>query len=161
MCMSRRFSSTRRAPGVLPFVVQIHDQVQAPVRMRDRMAVEVDVRIQVLAFAVLVRAAAEIVRVVQQIGDAGDLRHQRKKCRGLDEVVERGIARPECADLLDHGLVADLAHFVQRTLGIEVREFRKQSIGCAAIEEVVDDDMPERVAALEGGGEFGNTGLGG
>jgi len=38
----------------------------------DRVAIEIDMRIEVLAVAVFVRAAAELIRVVKQVGDACD-----------------------------------------------------------------------------------------
>ena len=46
----------RSTPGVFPLGVQVHDQVQAPVAAVDRVAVEVDVRVEALVVAILVRA---------------------------------------------------------------------------------------------------------
>ena len=57
----------RAAPGLVPFRIEVDDQVQPPMPARAGVVVEVDVVVETLAVAVFMRAAAEIVGVVQQV----------------------------------------------------------------------------------------------
>ena len=115
----------------------------------DRVAVEVDVRVEVLAFAVLVRAAAEIPGVVTQIGDAGEGADQVEEGARLDGIVQRGVGGAELANLLHRGLAAQLAVLVARIAALEGRELRQQRFGGGGVEETVDDHVAEGIAALE------------
>src|SRR5512146_1953809 len=99
----------RAAPGVVPFVIQIDDQVQAPVPLLDRMAVEIDVRVEILPVAVLVRAAAEVPRIVEQVRNASDAADQVEELPRLHQIVERAESRTEPANPLDRRLVAERA----------------------------------------------------
>jgi hypothetical protein len=65
----------------------------------DRMTVEIDVRVEILSAPVLVRAAAEVPGIVEEIFDARDAPDEIEQRLRADEVVERGICRPEIADL--------------------------------------------------------------
>ena len=112
----------RTAPGVVPFVIEIDDQVQASMPLLDRMAVEIDMRVEILAIAVLVRAAAEIPRIVEQIRNAGDAADQVEKFARLHQVVERGVGAAQATDLLDRRLVAEFAGFVARIAAVRTAE---------------------------------------
>lgn len=125
-------------------------------RMRQRMAIEINMRIEVLAFAVLMGATTKIMRVIEQIRNTGDTRDQTQEIGGLDQIVKSGVGRTQPADLFDDRLIANLAVFVQCTLGIESRKFGEQSGGRSLIEEMVDNDMTERFTTLKSSGEFDN-----
>src|SRR3990167_5604897 len=137
------------APLALPVGVEVNDQVQSTVRVRDRMAIEIDVRVQRLAVAVVVRAAAEIVRVVEQVGYAGDAGDQPEEILRLDERIESGIGRAQRADPLEYRLAPHLSVFVDGVAGIELRKFRKQGRRNIGLQEAVDHNMTEWLALLE------------
>ena len=54
-------------------MIEEDDQVQPSVPLTDRVVVEVDVVVEFLSSEVLVRPAAEVLRIEQQIIDPGDL----------------------------------------------------------------------------------------
>ena len=114
-----------------------------------RMAVEIDVRIEILAVAVFVRAAAEVPRVVEKVGNSGEPPDQIEQRRRLHQIVERGVGRTESAHFFDRRLVADLAVFVARVAALERREFGEKLRRIVRREEVVDDDVAERLATRE------------
>ena len=71
----------RAAPVVIPFRVEVDDQIQPAMLLRLWMTIEVDVRVELLAVAVVVGTAAEVPGVVAQVGDAG----------GGAQPVEKGL----------------------------------------------------------------------
>ena len=62
----------RAAPGVMPFLVQVHEEVDAPVQHPPLVDVEVDVRVEPLPVEVLVRSAAEQRLVGDEVGNPGE-----------------------------------------------------------------------------------------
>ena len=59
------------APLRLPALVEINDEVQAPVQLLRFVIVEIHVRVQFLAMLVLVRAAAVHLRIDDEVRNSG------------------------------------------------------------------------------------------
>ena len=137
------------APVSLPVGVEVDDQVQSAVGVRYRMAIEIDMRFQGLAVAIVVRAPAEVVRVVEQVRDAG---YPGKLCQeflALDNVIQSGISTAERANSFAYGLVSHLSILVDGMGRIEFRKFRAQARRDSCLQEVIDHDVAEWVPPLE------------
>jgi len=130
-------------------VIEIHDQIEPPVPVLDRMTVEIHVRIQIMALAVLVRTAAEVPRVVQQLGYRRDAADQIEQLARPDQFVEGSVARADSADPLDRGLAAELTVLIARVAALERRKFVEQPRRILCREEIIDDDMAERLASYK------------
>ncbi len=121
---------------------------------RARVVVEVHVHVQALPVAVLVRPAADVVGVVQQVVDAGHARDEAEELRRLQVGVQRAVAVGQLAHVHAHGLAADFAHLVERVPFLEIREFVQQAPAERAIEEVRDRDVTEGQGSTETLGEL-------
>ena len=53
------------SPRRIPFGIQEHDQIQTPVKLARWVIVEIDVRIEFLAVEIFMRAAADVIGIVQ------------------------------------------------------------------------------------------------
>lgn len=153
----------RSAPCRVPSRIEIHDQVEAPTPGLDWVPVEIDMRIKVLSFAVLVRAAAEIPRIVEQVIDAGDAADQLEKTARLYGIVQLRVDGPEFANTLDGRFVAEFAGLVARVAALERRKRIEHLLCGRCCEKVVDHDMPKRRRLREPlrkcGRAPGNTGV--
>src|SRR5690606_23315228 len=114
-----------------------------------RMAVEVAVRIEILAVPVFVSAAAEVPRIVEQAVDAGDAADEVEEFPRLHEVIELRVHRAEFANALDGGFAAKLARLVARVAAFEWRKRVEQAVRDRCGEEFLDDDMAKRIAPRE------------
>ena len=137
------------APVGLPVGVEVDDQVQSAVGVRYRMAIEIDMRFQGLAVAVVVGTPAEVVGVVEQVGDAGYPGKLRQEFLALDNVIKSAISTTERADPFAYGLVPHRSILVDGMGWIEFRKFRAQARRDSCLQEVVDHDMAEWVPPLE------------
>ena len=116
----------------------------------DRVAIEVNVGVQILPRSVLVGAAAEVMRIVEQIRYPGDRRDQVQKAAALDLLVEFGKGRPQFADPFHRALVAQFSGLVAGVALVEIRELgehpRQEILG----EEIVDEHMAKGFAPGKG-----------
>ena len=150
----------RRTPGIaveleaaapirVPFRIEEDDQVQPAVGLRFGVIVEVDVNVEVLPVAVLVRATAEVVGIVEQARDAGDGFDFRKESGRLDELIELPVGRPDLRELFDDGFGPDESHFVEGLLWVEGGELFEEGGTEVIGEELVDDDVAEGLGSME------------
>ena len=93
----------------------------------DRVAVEIDVRIEVLSGPVLVGAAAEVPGIVEKVVDSGQPADQIEERARLDQVIQFRIGTAELANAFDGGLAAELAGLVARVAALERGELREQA----------------------------------
>ena len=63
--------------------------------LRGRVIVEVDVGVEFLAVQVLMRPAADVFGIVEQVGDTGDAADERKEFGVLHQAVEAHIGRAQ------------------------------------------------------------------
>ena len=120
------------------------------------MVIEIDVRIQLLAIQIFVRAASNVFRIVQQIRNAGDAAHQFQKFRAADHLVELGVGRSQASQVGEHGFAARFAAFVESMSGVEGRELGHEPAAKFWIQKLVDRDVAERLAGGELAVQFGN-----
>src|SRR5206468_12288613 len=100
------------APLLAPLRVQEDDQVQTAMQRPPRMIVEIDVPVEILATEILVRAAADVIRIVNEIVDGGDLAHPAQELARADQPVELGIRPAEPGNVGDHRLAPHLAELI-------------------------------------------------
>ena len=72
--IGQQFQAT--SPGFVPFRIQEHDQIQATVQATRGVVIEIDVSVELLAVQIFVRAAADVIGIVEQIGNRGDAAHE-------------------------------------------------------------------------------------
>src|ERR1039458_1018776 len=113
------------------------------------MVVEIDVRVQLLTVQVFMRAAADVLGVIQEAGDTRDAADEREKLWAADHLVEPGIGRPQALQIGDDGFASRLAPFVQRIRRVEGGEFRHQLPAEFGVKKLVDNQMPERMAGAK------------
>lgn len=101
-------------------------------------------------------AAAEIVRIVKQAGDAADFPDKRKKFFRPDQFVELCIRRTNLGQLADNRFAANFASFVFRMYRIESRKFPAKRSTEIVSQEIIDNDVAERLGGLEFAPQFGN-----
>ena len=108
------------------------------------MVIEIDMRVEFLPNTVLVRPAADVSRVVQQVGDPTDLAHQREEVGRTDEVVGFLIRVAQLTDVLEGGLLPQLTGLVDRATFFKRREVANQAAREVVGEEAVDDEVWKR-----------------
>ncbi len=96
---------------------------------RARVVIEVDMGIQLLPVPVLVGAASEVRRIVQQVADAGQFGDEAQELRVGDQCVGGAVVIAQPANLLEGGLAADLTKFVSGPLCGERGEVPQQAFG--------------------------------
>jgi hypothetical protein len=144
-----RMQLDRAAPRLLPFLVEIDEEVDAPMQHPTLVDVEVDVHVEPLARHVLVRAAAEQRVVGDEVRNAGQLAHRLQERRRIDVLVEAAIERADAAHALDDGLPPDVPELVDRALRIEGGEVAQQRLAGVFVEEMLDGDVAKRLRVLE------------
>ena len=124
-------------------------RVQAPVQERFRVVIEIDVRGEALPIAIFVRAAADVIFIVEQVGNTGHFRHIAEKLRCLQESVEFAIGRRQVAHAHAHCLAADFSHFIECETVIEAWEIVEDALAEGRIEEIINDDVAKQTRILE------------
>src|SRR6202012_2408098 len=137
------------APAIVPLFVEVHDEVQSPVPPFARVVIEIDVWTERLALTGLVRASAEVERVVQQAFDARDTADIREEGRRLDDLVEAAIGRTELRHRIHRGLATRTAVVADVIAAFEGRELAQEFGDVTGLEEIVDHDMAEGKRARE------------
>ena len=96
------------------------------------------------------RAAADVVGVVNERVDAGDLSYEVEKGAVLHQRIELPVGWAESGDVRNSGFASDFAVFVESVPGVEGREFSDEIPTEIGGEEIVDHDVAEG----SGGGEL-------
>ena len=139
----------RAAPVRVPFLVQVEQQIGAPVKAALELEVEIDVAIELLAVDVLVRPAAKKGRIAVQILDAGHRRHRREEFRRQEIAINLAVEPADVLDVADHSLAAIFAKLIAGELAIERRKVTQQRFRRPVGEEVFDANMLKGLRGLK------------
>ena len=127
------------------------------------VVVEVDVSVEFLAGEVFVGASADVVGIVEEIGDGSDLADESEEIAALHQAVEALIRRAEFRKIGENGFATGLAAFVGGLAGVEVREGGDEFAAGGSVKKRLDDDVAEGgrggELALEGGRLGGKSGI--
>jgi hypothetical protein len=132
------------APALFPLRVEVDDQVEPPVPALTGVEIEIHVRIQRHPVTVLVGAAAQVPRVVDQSLDARELADRAQEFRALDGIVQALVGRPDTADAVQRRLAARRAVVAHAVAALERRERGQQLVGERRGKEIIDDHVRKR-----------------
>ena len=114
------------APLLAPFRVQEQNQIQPAMKLRKGMVIEIYVRIEILPVQVFVRAAAKVLRIVEQVRNAGDASHELQERPVAQQPVQTRVCRSQLRQVCIHCFPALLTELVARLFSIESRKLRHQ-----------------------------------
>lgn len=114
-------------------------------RARNRVFVEIDVQIQILAETIFVRAAAEVVRIINQIRNAGHSAQPNREISCSESLHPMSRMARQAWNVFMNRLVTPLAVFVQGCDFIEWSKFSQQFLAKGLVEEIINNDMTKRL----------------
>jgi hypothetical protein len=147
----------RATPALLPFLVQVNQQIDAAMQHPPLVDIEVDVDIQSLPIEILVRSSAEQRLVCDQIGDPGQRRHRVEEGTGIDIAVELAVEGADRRHTVDHGFSADCSVLVDRPAAVECGKIGKERFGRRGLEKVFDQDVTKWRRVLEALADTGRS----
>jgi hypothetical protein len=114
-----------------------------------RVVIEIDVRVKLLAWPVLVRAATDVHTVVEQVGDAREVAEKRRKFCGLEKVVGKCVRTAKRSNILDSRFPAGQATLVEIISAFERRKLSDQSLAKRRCEKLIDGKMWKGIGRSE------------
>ena len=109
-----------------------------------RMKVEVNVRIELLTGQVLVRVAADVLRVIKQMRNARDVGDVLEELLAVHQPVGFGVGRPQLRQIPPDGLATHLAELVLDVRIFEARKLLEQPPAIVRLQERVENEMWKR-----------------
>ena len=95
------------------------------------------------------RAAADIIFVVEQAVNPGDAPHQRQKFAVAHQAIEPVVRGTQPCDVADNGFPGQLALLIARVSRFEGRELRDQLPAKLRIEKRLDHHVSKRLRRAE------------
>lgn len=113
------------------------------------MVIEVDMKVQFLTVEVLVRAAPDVIGIIDQVLDARDPSDKREESTILHQLIETAVSGADLREVRENGLAPNSTMLIGGVLIVERREFDHQLLAEGWIEKRINDNMPERLIGEE------------